>query len=149
PQAFEGSAIPFSSAYECSGFRVADGPPFVLGAPDVLLDTGTPAADVAAKAEADGRRVLAFGRALDEVEDPDEDGANVIVPELGDPVLIVLRQKLRPDVAETLAYFEHEGVDVKIISGDNPGSVAAVAKEATGEQLSSIDAREIAPEDME
>lgn len=149
PQAFEGSEIPFSSAYKFSGFRVADGPTFVLGAPDVLLDEGTPAADVAAKAEADGRRVLAFGRALDEVEDPDEDGANVTVPELGDPVLIVLRQKLRPDVAETLAYFEHEGVDVKIISGDNPGSVAAVAKEATGEQLSSIDAREIAPEDME
>src|SRR5699024_10208536 len=149
PQAADGGEIPFSSSYKFSGFRVADAPPFVLGAPDVLLDTGTPAADVAAKAEADGRRVLAFGRALDEVEDPDEHGANVIVPELGDPVLIVLRQKLRPDVAETLAYFEHEGVDVKIISGDNPGSVAAVAKEATGEQLSSIDAREIAPEDME
>lgn len=149
PQAFEGSEIPFSSAYKFSGFRVADGPTFVLGAPDVLLDKDTPAANVAAKEEADGRRVLAFGRALDEVEDPDEDGANVTTPELGDPVLIVLRQKLRPDVAETLAYFEHEGVDVKIISGDNPGSVAAVAKEATGEQLSSIDAREIAPEDME
>ncbi|OFS17137.1 HAD-IC family P-type ATPase [Corynebacterium sp. HMSC27B11] len=149
PHAFEGSEIPFSSAYKFSGFRVADGPTFVLGAPDVLLDQGTPAADVAAKEEADGRRVLAFGRALDEVEDPDEDGANATTPELGDPVLIVLRQKLRPDVAETLAYFEHEGVDVKIISGDNPGSVAAVAKEATGEQLSSIDAREIAPEDME
>ena len=149
PQAFEGSEIPFSSAYKFSGFRVADGPTFVLGAPDVLLDKGTPAANVAAKEEADGRRVLAFGRALDEVEDPDEDGANVTTPELGDPVLIVLRQKLRPDVAETLAYFEDEGVDVKIISGDNPGSVAAVAKEATGEQLSSIDAREIAPEDME
>ncbi|HJD48761.1 MAG TPA: HAD-IC family P-type ATPase [Candidatus Corynebacterium intestinavium] len=149
PQAFEGSEIPFSSAYKFSGFRVADGPTFVLGAPDVLLGKGTPAADVAAKEEADGRRVLAFGRALEEVEDPDEDGANVTVPELGDPVLIVLRQKLRPDVAETLAYFEHEGVDVKIISGDNPGSVAAVAKEVTGEQLSSIDAREIAPEDME
>ena len=149
PHAFEGSEIPFSSAYKFSGFRVADGPTFVLGAPDVLLDQGTPAANVAAKEEADGRRVLAFGRALDEVEDPDEDGANVTTPELGDPVLIVLRQKLRPDVAETLAYFEHEGVDVKIISGDNPGSVAAVAKEATGEQLSSIDAREIAPEEME
>ena len=149
PHAFEGSEIPFSSAYKFSGFRVADGPTFVLGAPDVLLDQGTPAADVAATEEADGRRVLAFGRALDEVEDPDEDGANVTTPELGDPVLIVLRQKLRPDVAETLAYFEHEGVDVKIISGDNPGSVAAVAKEATGEQLSSIDAREIAPEEME
>lgn len=149
PHAFEGSEIPFSSAYKFSGFRVTDGPTFVLGAPDVLLDQGTPAANVAATEEADGRRVLAFGRALDEVEDPDEDGANVTVPELGDPVLIVLRQKLRPDVAETLAYFEHEGVDVKIISGDNPGSVAAVAKEATGEQLSSIDAREIAPEEME
>ncbi|TYT21846.1 HAD-IC family P-type ATPase [Corynebacterium urealyticum] len=149
PHAFEGSEIPFSSAYRFSGFRVADGPTFVLGAPDVLLGKGTPAADVAAKKEADGRRVLAFGRALDEVEDPDEDGANVTTPELGDPVLIVLRQKLRPDVAETLGYFEHEGVDVKIISGDNPGSVAAVAKEATGEQLSSIDAREIAPEEME
>lgn len=149
PEPFHGTEIPFSSAYKFSGFREADGPTHVLGAPDVLLDEGTPAAEVAAKAEADGRRVLAFGRALGEVPEPNEDGTNVTTPELGDPVLIVLRQKLRPDVAETLEYFGDEGVDVKIISGDNPGSVAAVAKEATGKKLRAVDAREIEDEDME
>ena len=140
---FTGTEIPFSSAYKYSGFRVDGGNTWVMGAPDVLTKTGSPAADRAATYEQHGRRVLVFGEADGDVSIPDANASMDTAPNLPDPVLIVLRQKLRPDVAETLDYFDHEHVDVKIISGDNPGSVAAVAEEATGRPLKSIDARKI------
>lgn len=140
---FTGTEIPFSSAYKYSGFRVDGGNTWVMGAPDVLTKTGSPAADRAATYEQHGRRVLVFGEADEDVSIPDANASMDTAPNLPDPVLIVLRQKLRPDVAETLDYFDHEHVDVKIISGDNPGSVAAVAEEATGRTLKSIDARKI------
>ncbi len=44
--------------------------------------------------------------------------------------LILFRDVIRPEAANTLKYFYNEGVDVKIISGDNPHTVAAVAYRA-------------------
>ena len=43
---------------------------------------------------------------------------------------VVLTERLRPDAAETLAYFAAQGVTVKVISGDSPQTVAAVAARA-------------------
>ncbi len=45
--------------------------------------------------------------------------------------LVVLQQSVRPDAADTLEYFHGEGVDVKVVSGDNATSVGAVASELT------------------
>src|SRR6185312_3340720 len=39
--------------------------------------------------------------------------------------LVVLAERLREDAAEVLGYFAEEGVEVKVISGDNPRTVAA------------------------
>ncbi|MFD2348391.1 hypothetical protein ACFSTC_01820 [Nonomuraea ferruginea] len=48
--------------------------------------------------------------------------------EEGEPVaLVVLKQRVRPDAHETLEYFERQGVSVKIVSGDDPRSVSAIA----------------------
>lgn len=44
--------------------------------------------------------------------------------------LILLSEKLRPDAEKTLAYFKKQGVDLKIISGDNPSTAAHIAKKA-------------------
>lgn len=44
--------------------------------------------------------------------------------------LILLSEKLRADACETLAYFKKQGVDLKIISGDNPATAAYIAKKA-------------------
>ncbi|MFI6712504.1 HAD-IC family P-type ATPase [Nonomuraea sp. NPDC050478] len=53
---------------------------------------------------------------------------SVIGVEEGEPVaLVVLKQRVRPDAHETLEYFERQGVSVKIISGDDPRSVSAIA----------------------
>jgi cation-transporting ATPase E len=43
--------------------------------------------------------------------------------------LVVLRQRLRPEAADTLAYFAAQGVTVKVLSGDNAEAVGAIARE--------------------
>lgn len=133
----------FSARRGWSGATFAGRGSWILGAPDVLLapiaggasdePTGVRAALHAERAEAlraatelaaTGRRVLVLARSAVIVDD-------VAAPGLVRPVaLVVLEQKIRPEVARTLAYFADEDVDVKIISGDHPRSVAAVAAAA-------------------
>jgi len=59
-------------------------------------------------------------------------------------VLVVLREHLRPDAATTLAYFRDQGVELTVISGDDPATVAAIATaldlRGTGEEVVGIDA---------
>lgn len=118
----------------------------MLGAPDVLLPPGSPALVTAQAREAEGLRVLAWGSTRCEVasgaESPD-------VPQLEDPHLVVLRQQLREDAAETLRYFAQERVQVKVISGDNPRSVAAVARQAGLAEVTEVDTRELTAETMD
>ena len=76
--------------------------------------------------------------------------------------LVVLAEEVRPDAERTLAYFRDQGVRVKVISGDNPVTVAAVARRAgvraTGAgrdgELAVVDARTLpadasAPEELD
>ncbi len=62
--------------------------------------------------------------------------------------LVMFAEKIRPDAADTLAYFTEQGVVLKVISGDNPRTVAAVAKRVglPGADTA-MDAREL-PEDQ-
>ena len=118
-------AAPFSSARKWSGARLQepDGgeATWLLGAPDVLLPPGHPALTEVDELGGQGLRVLLLGRTPTPLDAPD--------PAVGlDPLaLVVLRQRLRPDAARTLAYFEEQGVAAKVISGDNALSVGAVA----------------------
>jgi cation transport ATPase len=43
--------------------------------------------------------------------------------------LVVLRERLRPDAAEIVRYFEQQGVQLCVLSGDDPQTVAAIARE--------------------
>ncbi|GIG61177.1 magnesium-transporting ATPase [Longispora fulva] len=110
--------VPFSSARKWSGVTFDGQGTWVLGAPDVLLAPGDPQRALAEDIGSTGMRVLALGR------------ADALGEELG-PVtaaaLILLRQRIRPDAAETLRYFRAQDVTVKVISGDNAVSVGAVA----------------------
>ena len=63
--------------------------------------------------------------------------------------LVVLRQRLRTTAAATLAYFKEQGVAVKIISGDSPAAVGAVAAQlGVDGAADTVDARRL-PEDPE
>ncbi|AEA22622.1 ATPase, P-type (transporting), HAD superfamily, subfamily IC [Pseudonocardia dioxanivorans CB1190] len=129
---------PFSSARKWSGASFAEHGNWVLGAPDVLLPEDSAERAEAERVGADGLRVLLLGRGSRVVDDPAGPGDVEAV------ALVVLEQKVRPEAADTLAYFAEQNVDVKVISGDNAVSVAAVASSLglTGAHAP-VDAREL------
>jgi magnesium-transporting ATPase (P-type) len=100
-----------------------DGEALVLGAPEVLAG-----ADLAARAgteAASGRRVVALAAARAEALDGD--------PEHGPPRgtrplgLVVIAEQLRPNAAATVRYLLDQGVELRVLSGDAPATVAAIA----------------------
>lgn len=144
PDQWQGHEIPFNSRYKFSGFACSDATAWIMGAPDVLLREGGRAAETAKQLGDQGLRILVFGKfegadgeAWANTDDLSMDSA----PQLTEPVLVVLRQQLRTDARETLAYFDEQNVDIKVISGDNSDSVAAVARKATDRELVAVDAR--------
>ncbi len=115
------ASAPFKSATKWSGVSYQHRGNWVIGAPDVLLDPASAAAEQAERIGAQGLRVLLLGAAEVAVDDPDAPGQVTAV------ALVVLEQKVRPDARETLDYFAAQDVSVKVISGDNAVSVGAVA----------------------
>ncbi|WP_305094100.1 HAD-IC family P-type ATPase [Prescottella sp. R16] len=137
------AVAPFSSAKKWSGQSYGEHGNWLLGAPDVLLDTGSDMARQAEEIGAQGLRVLLLGSSDRPVDAADAPG--VVTPR----ALVILDQKVRPDARETLEYFASQKVDVKVISGDNAVSVGAVATSLGlpgGDNA--IDARQL-PEDPE
>ena len=112
--------MPFSSARKWSGVRFTDDGTWLLGAPDVLMAGDDPVALEADLLAARGLRVLVLATA----ESASTTGGATGVEA---KALVVLRQRLRPTAAATLAYFKQQGVAIKIISGDSPAAVGAVA----------------------
>ncbi|MFD7526984.1 HAD-IC family P-type ATPase [Streptomyces sp. NPDC059849] len=117
--------LPFSSARKYSGASFDEGggreSSWLLGAPDVLLPEQDPALTEIEQLNEQGLRVLLLARAQGALDGPDI--AAGAVPS----ALVVLEQRLRPDAAATLAYFDDQRVAAKVISGDNAVSVGAVA----------------------
>ncbi len=117
-----GTAVaPFSSAKKWSGASFGDHGNWLLGAPDVLLDSASVVARQAEQAGAGGLRVLLLGSSDQPVDA--EAAPGVVTPR----ALVVPEQRVRPDARETLDYFADQRVTVKVISGDNAVSVGAVA----------------------
>lgn len=112
--------VPFSSARKWSGAEFSGQGAWVLGAADVLLTPDTPAYAEADELAATGLRVLALGRAAS-LRDPDDLGP------VEAAAIVVLKQRIRPEAAQTLRYFAEQHVTIKVISGDNPESVSAIA----------------------
>jgi cation-transporting ATPase E len=124
--------VPFSSRWKWSGLTFAHGgETLVLGAPDVLLDgTGSPA--VAARASElarERKRVLLFARGAGPVAEPDGDSLPGRPP-LEPLALAVLSERMRPEAADAVAFLHERGVEVKVVSGDGPDTVEAVARAA-------------------
>ena len=121
--------VPFSSEWKWSGLTVGRGETYVLGAPDLLMARGSLSlpANLQRSLEAHtnaGRRVVAFGRASGGLPDnPYSDPPPAVTP----LALVVLEETLRPDAQETLAYMRDQEMDLKLISGDAPQTVTAVA----------------------
>ncbi|WP_411101519.1 HAD-IC family P-type ATPase [Streptomyces sp. cmx-4-9] len=118
-------SLPFSSARKYSGASFSEGDgensTWLLGAPDVLLPAGDPVLDEIDALNEQGLRVLLLARSARDLDDA------AVATGVRPTALVVLEQRLRPDAADTLRYFEDQNVKAKVISGDNAVSVGAVA----------------------
>ncbi|MGY2065743.1 HAD-IC family P-type ATPase [Blastococcus sp. SYSU DS0619] len=123
--------IPFASSLRWSALRTDDGV-LVLGAPDALAPhlSGAPLTATVRERTAQGLRVLVAARAADPGAPLRDDAGRPGLPALEPLAVIALADELRPEVRETLARFAADGVEVKVISGDDPRTVAALARQA-------------------
>ena len=141
-------SVPFSSRRKWSAFRDnASETTWVLGAPEIVLaNHSEPVLERARQIAARGVRVVALARSKSTwTLAPGEDEPQLPVS-LEAAGIIVLIEEIRPDAEETLAYFRLQGVEAKVISGDSPETVAAVARQAgvtapDGGELVVLDAR--------
>ncbi len=138
-------SVPFSSARKWAAAGFEGRGTFHLGAPDVLLGAGDASEDArarAAAASAEGDRVLVVTRS--DLPEPSGDS----LPSDREPVCLVhLGDTIRSDAPEIFAYFRDQGVDLKVISGDHPATVAAVAHRAgiTGDPEGDTDGSDRGP----
>jgi cation-transporting P-type ATPase E len=132
--------VPFSSARKWSGASFDGEGTWVLGVPDVLSDdtaVGTRVGELTAS----GTRVLLLGK----VDELDAERPPRAVP----VALIALADRIRPTAAQTLRYFADQQVVVKVLSGDAPATVGAIATSlALPGAEQPIDARAIAEDDL-
>ena len=117
------SVSAFSSEYKYSGVNYVDGKSLILGAPEFVLrdDFEKYKSDINEQGEK-GYRVLVFGEYGDNLNGKKLHGR---VRPLG---LVLLSNPVRENAAATFEFFAQQGVDIKVISGDNPVTVSEVAK---------------------
>jgi cation-transporting ATPase E len=121
--------VPFSSRWKWSGLAFSGGEALVLGAPDVLADASALGPSVREQIERRARerkRVLLFARARGPLAEPDPEGSPLLPP-LEPIALAVLSERMRDEAVDTVAFLQREGISVKVISGDGPTTVEAVA----------------------
>ena len=134
--------VPFSSRRRWSAVALADESLF-LGAPERLpVDS---LAGTARERQAQGRRVLAAARGPAALPTEPGDGPPGGLTPLG---LVVVAEELRPNVRDTVAFLLGESIEVKVLSGDNPQTVAAIARDVGIPVRGVSDGAEI-PEDPE
>ena len=142
-------SVPFSSARKWSAWGTGC-ESWILGAPEFVIDeavaTNAVLLERVRAIAAQGSRVVALVRADEAVVDDELPARRAVA------ALVVLEEDLREDAAETLDYFRSQGVHVRVISGDNPTTVGALAAQAgltapDGTPARLMDARDL-PEDL-
>lgn len=114
----------FSSQNKYSG-AVLDGRCYIFGAPEyVLLDTYAEYEDIFERYSGHGERILVFGECAG---DP---CGNIIEEAVNPYAFIILENEIRDTAKETFGYFASQGVDIVVISGDNPVTASKVAVRA-------------------
>jgi cation-transporting ATPase E len=140
--------VPFSSARKWSATQFDGRATWVLGAPEIVLGRlEQPVAERVSQEATLGHRVLALARSAQplrhgggsDVAGAGAGGAggdgggigdrgDAVLPDGLEPVaLVAFEERIRDDAAATVAYLLDQGIEVKVVSGDNPETVAAVA----------------------
>ncbi|MGX1694177.1 HAD-IC family P-type ATPase [Microbacterium keratanolyticum] len=144
--------VPFSSARKWSAVSFVErSGTWVLGAPEMVFGDLATSESTALGAEVirlaeTGRRTLVLAYAPASLDERDAE-AERLPADLSPVTVLTFREQVRPDAARTLEYFRRQGVGVRIISGDSPRTVAAIAREVGLDAADGFDAREL-PEDL-
>jgi cation-transporting P-type ATPase E len=112
--------FPFSSSRRWSGATFGERGTWLLGAPEVLLGSDE-RSDRLGGLVGEGKRVLILSKGNVEAGAPRPDDLDAVA-------VLVLADRVRPDAAETLRYFADERVRVRVLSGDHPQTVGAIAR---------------------
>ncbi|MFB2936762.1 HAD-IC family P-type ATPase [Aerosakkonemataceae cyanobacterium BLCC-F154] len=144
--------VPFGSAHKWSAIAFADSPGvYILGAPEILNNAMSLPENIQnyiQEGAQKGLRVLLFAYSSTVTELQDSAGNPELPPNLEPWGILYFGDELRSDAYQTLAGFRQAGIQVKVISGDNPATVAALAKQAglsndiiavSGQELAEMD----------
>jgi cation-transporting ATPase E len=144
--------IPFSSARKWSAvsFAGADAT-WVMGAPEMIFGDDATSTETAlgrsvSTLSETGRRTLVLAWTPDVLSSDDVD-AERLPQRLKPIVVLTFQEQVRADAAQTLSYFKEQGVGIRIISGDNPRTVAAIAREVGLDVADGFDARMLPTDD--
>ena len=135
--------VPFSSARKWSGAFFPGKGTFVMGAGEFILGEDFSAiADRVEEYSSKGQRVLLLAHSQESFADKE-------LPDIIEPMgLVLISDKIRREAARTLRYFADQGVDLKVISGDNAVTVSNIARKAGLENAESyVDATTLETEE--
>ena len=134
--------IQFSSARKYSAVKFEDLGWFALGAPDYLTEDKEVLARVDESAK-NGLRVVLLSKVEEEFKDEDK-----LPKKKKNVAMFIIRDTIRPEVKDTMLWFAENDVDIKVISGDNIGTVSYIAKQSGIQNWDkAIDMSKLTPED--
>ncbi len=117
--------IPFSSSRKFSAVQFDRYGTFILGAPEfVVKENFSLIAKEVDKQASEGYRVLVVAYSDGDINETQ------ITGKISPLALVMIEDTIRPDAIETIEYFKSHNVDVKVISGDNPATVARISQRA-------------------
>jgi cation-transporting ATPase E len=117
--------VPFASSRRWSAVTLGNDH-YVLGAPELFTLNGLK--ERVDTESAEGRRVVAVGTTAADLADVKaEQGPPADLHPLG---IVVIGERLRPNARETVAYLLAQGIELRVLSGDRPETVAAIARDA-------------------
>ena len=137
--------VPFSSSTRWGAVR-SDRATWILGAPTALAPAlrGLDLTEQVRARTAVGLRVLVFARLADPAGSLRSADGRPALPALEPVALVALADELRHDVADAIAGLRDEGIAIKVLSGDDPDTVAAVATRAGLVAGAAVDASALA-----
>ena len=116
--------VPFSSARKWSGASFDESGSYIFGATEFILKDSSPYQEIIEEHSEKGQRVLMLAHSPHQMQDKE------LPEEIHPMAFLFISDKIRAEAPDTLAYFAEQGVDIKIISGDNAITVANIAKKA-------------------
>ncbi len=117
------ASIPFSSATKFSCAELVGIGTVAMGAGEFLLkgEAKDKVAQLSQQYLAKGMRVLTVAKSANSIVDDKVDDFQLIG-------LVIISDTIRSDASQIISWFVDNGVDIKVISGDNPIAVSAIAE---------------------